>query len=156
MSRMSTADLISNPAMLRCVPAAVRKELGAKTIPEAQHDYNARSEKELQRHCTDWLVLHGYLNCTAANAVSPPATFSGWFAHQPRSEKQPFAPDLVLFNPAMTRCLCVELKKPGTAAPSFQPGQREMVSSDRWLLARSLDAFRAIAQNWETLENLLT
>ena len=169
--RMTTADLISNQAMVRCMSKADRDALGAQTLGEVQEAYDCATEAALQRQCEAWLPLHGYHKLTTGKAAaealeqashaktategakrleSPPRGLAGWFAHLPRAEKQPFLPDLVVFSNLWTRCLAIELKKP-TGAPTYRPGQREMVDSGRWTLVRNLDDLTAAVIAWEAL-----
>lgn len=74
MVRMTSADLASNPAMVRCLSPADRKALGAMTVAEAQDAYDARSESALLRQCEDWLVLHSYVKLTTGAAAAEALT----------------------------------------------------------------------------------
>ena len=141
------------PHMIACMTPEVRKSLGIQTAEEAQQTFDERSERELQAQCEGWLTLHGYWRMTAENAMELIAPASkkprGWYGHWQDNKRNPFVPDIIISDHNMTRCLFVELKKPGDTQPDYQPGQLTMIRSGLWYECRSLPALIERVLQWE-------
>lgn len=108
----------------------------------------AKLEKELQRQCEGWLVQRGYRRMTAEEAVvvaKDSTGVKGWFFHMARPIGNPLCPDLIVFTLDMTECVAVELK----VQDVYQVGQREMIDTGSWELAKSFESFLRCVEEWE-------
>ena len=108
-------------------------------------DAGIMKEKDMQSACEKILVRFGFHRLTERNLVAFAGTnVTGWFAHWPQAIGNPIMPDLVIWNAAMTRSLCVELK----TRKSFRKGQKSAITYKRWTVAVSVDEFAAHVAEW--------
>lgn len=107
---------------------------------------NVGSERGLQDKCESLLNDRLYVRLTPINAADDCRGIAGWFGHLHKPIGNPFYADLAIYNYKMTRCLMVELK----VKDAYQVGQKEMIMRGCWKLAKSIEEFRKILDNWET------
>lgn len=102
-------------------------------------------ESDLQAECESALSAKGYLRLTPANAEAyAHVRVPGWFGHMVHAVRNPFMPDLFVYAKGRPPLL-VELK----VRNRFGQGQREMIDAEWWMLATSIEQFRAILEQWE-------
>lgn len=105
-------------------------------------------EKELQRWCETELVRRGYVRSTnenAEDAVEHDRKVAGWFLHLGDPRRNPFAPDLLVFDRDWRRCIAIELK----TRSRYRRGQREMIGAGMWRECRDLVGFRVALDEFE-------
>ncbi len=127
-----------------------RQPQPATPAPVTAGKAERKAEKVLQAEAENWLTLRGYLRLTAHNAQRlaelPDTICRGWFGHMVATEKNPQYPDLMIFDPALRRCLMIELKIP---PPRYSDGQREFLDGGQWQEARSLETVAQLVSRWE-------
>ena len=110
-----------------------------------------RAEKEFQDYSENWLYQRGYVRLTGANVVEKlEETTRGWFFHlkatsKAEAQRHPLLPDLVIFDEFMLHCLMLELK----IRSEYQPGQKELIDSCRWIECREFSDVETAVLEWE-------
>ena len=132
----------------RAAPTAETPATGQTDGKASQ--FEAKTERELQRTVENWLTGRGYRRLTAENlagAGSFDIWFAGWFGHWPSAKRNPIMPDILILDAGMSCALCIELKV--GQKPAYQPGQRESIEAGRWVECRTLDAVMVAVAAWE-------